>query len=59
MDYFRTYQCQQGCTVFRTIGLPSFCPHCGSKEVYETERDTTQYRIADEHYTNVHERTDS
>lgn len=47
-----TYQCRNGCTVFITVGLPNYCPHCGSREVYEMGQDETRYEVTDEHYEN-------
>lgn len=51
------YQCRDNCTVFITIGLPNYCPHCGSTEVYEIDKDTTRYETVDEYYENYENTT--
>lgn len=53
MPAIKDFQCVNGCNVFQTIGLPSFCPFCGSREVFETDETVTKYETMDEAYENA------
>lgn len=46
MEIAHAWQCQRGCNVFETVGIPVRCPHCGIPEVYpqrESLRDFTTF----------------
>lgn len=46
------WTCPNKCNVFEVLGVPSFCPHCGTKEVYPSDEDLTVYVPYDEGYVN-------
>jgi len=48
----RAWQCNNGCAVFETVGVPSFCPHCGNNELYAEDDGMEQYDNYDTEYQN-------
>lgn len=46
----RRYRCINKCNVFETLGVPTFCPYCGSREVYPTDEGAELYETSDEIY---------
>lgn len=46
------FQCINKCNVFWTVGPPTNCPHCGTREVLPTDDNMTMYDTADEQYIN-------
>lgn len=52
MNVESTYQCINNCATFTTIGVPAYCPHCGSKEVHQLDSSVTTFRTVDEYYEN-------
>lgn len=57
MPIASAFQCVNSCLIFETVGVPAYCPHCGSREVYETDESVTKYETMDEQYVNKHSAT--
>lgn len=34
------WQCVNGCNTFECLGTPTYCPFCGTAEVYATNTDS-------------------
>lgn len=52
MGLEKAFECINQCPNFTTIGNPSYCPHCGAKEVYAVDDTVTTFRTVDEYYEN-------
>lgn len=51
----RRWQCINGCNTFETVGIPTFCPFCGSREAYPASDDVELVENKDEVWINEHE----
>jgi len=48
----KSWQCINECTVFETVGEPTYCPHCGSRELFPKDEGVERYDTYDERYVN-------
>lgn len=52
VDHTTRWQCINSCNIFECLGIPTFCPHCGSRELYPTDDDMELVDNPDEAYVN-------
>jgi hypothetical protein len=51
--HMRRWQCTDKCNTFETVGVPRYCPHCGTPDIEPLAEGAVAYEPPDEVYENT------